>query len=731
MPIAYLVPTTGADNGLDSLLAGTGWSDGTGAMLTCSFPEVGATWDENYGSFAGEDFSASFTPVTSAQQAGIEAALALIAEVADISFQRITETASVVGDMRFGQTSFEEPGVIAAGIFPLHSEQQPEGGDVWLSRGVFDGSIRLGGGFDGSDFSPGGDGLWVLLHEIGHALGLKHPHQSFSFGNATSGPAVSDDWWGLTVMSYRSHPGDTTSGGVDDFSGIAPQTLMLRDIQALQYIYGANMATRTDDTVYAWAPGERLFRTIWDAGGNDTIDWSNQTTAADISLYAGQWSQLGPAYTWREDGGGTIAATLAIAYGVVIEQALGGSGNDRLTGNGIANRLDGNDGNDAASGNGGNDTLDGGNGNDSLDGGVFNDILFGGAGSDSLNGGSGTDSLFGGEGYDTADYRSGVTGIAINQMTGQAGSGFIGEDIETILTGMGSDTVQAGSIDNRLETSGGTDSAFGGAGNDVLSGGNDNDTLSGDVGRDTLNGDAGNDVLSGGDETDSLYGGDGLDSLLGTGGSDRLSGGDDADVLRGGSGSDSLLGGNGNDLIYGATENDSAAGGNGNDRLYGESGADRLSGGNGADSLYGGDSADVLFGDAGNDSLRGGAGNDTLNGGTGADRLAGEAGADRFTFDDGHAGIGSAVRDLLLGFAGSAGDRVDLSAMDANLASSTDQAFAWRGTSGFTGVGQVRFSTSMSPGNVVILGNNDSSLDVDFEIQLNGIAGLQQSWFIL
>ena len=118
--------------------------------------------------------------------------------------------------------------------------------------------------------------------------------------------------------------------------------------------------------------------------------------------------------------------------------------------------------------------------------------------------------------------------------------------------------------------------------------------------------------------------------------------------------------------------------------ILGEAGADRLGGGNGADFLDGGD------------------GTDTLTGGLGADRLTGGTGGDRFVFDDGHAGVGAAARDLVIDFGGAGGDRLDLTAIDANLASAADQMFAWRGTAAFTAVGQVRFTTTLLPGSVVV-----------------------------
>ncbi len=149
------------------------------------------------------------------------------------------------------------------------------------------------------------------------------------------------------------------------------------------------------------------------------------------------------------------------------------------------------------------------------------------------------------------------------------------------------------------------------------------------------------------------------------------------------------------------------------------SGADSLGGGNGIDSLLGDVGSDRLAGGNGNDSLSGGNGIDTLTGGNGTDRMGGDAGGDRFVFDDGHAGVGVGVRDVIAGFDGAGGDRIDLSPIDALLSSAgTDQAFTWRGTLAFNASGQIRYATS--GGNVIIQGSNDASTDVDFEIQVDG-----------
>jgi Ca2+-binding RTX toxin-like protein len=153
------------------------------------------------------------------------------------------------------------------------------------------------------------------------------------------------------VMSYTAHP------GVD----VEPSTPMLYDILAIQRLYGANYATRADDTTYVSTPGSLQCLTIWDAGGIDTFDCSQQTAAVTIDLREGSFSSIG-----LKSDGTRANDNIAIAFGVTIENAAGGSGDDWIGGNGAANAL---------SGGAGNDTLDGGVGNDTLDGGAGSDWI--------------------------------------------------------------------------------------------------------------------------------------------------------------------------------------------------------------------------------------------------------------------------------------------------------------------------------------------------------------------
>lgn len=200
------------------------------------------------------------------------------------------------------------------------------------------------------------DGRSVLVHEIGHALMLKHPGP-YGGSSAPYLPARFDNNK-YSVMSYNSNPDTGSDSG----------RLMLYDIAALQARFGANLAYRTGDDVYTGPNGP--IDAIWDAGGTDMINGGGYGGALKIDLRDGRFSSLGD------------KDNFAIAYGVIIENATGGGAGDTITGNDWRNVLSGNGGGDRLYGLKRGDTIDGGEGNDRLYGGDGNDELTGGGGGD-------------------------------------------------------------------------------------------------------------------------------------------------------------------------------------------------------------------------------------------------------------------------------------------------------------------------------------------------------------
>ena len=364
-------------------------------------------------------------------------------------------------------------------------------------------------------------------------------------------------------MSYSALAGSTNS-----FVDFNPTTPMLYDIDAIQYLYGANTTYNNGNNIYSFVSGQRYYQTIWDTGGTDTIEWISASESATIDLRPGAWSDLGKPLTfWDATQShivGTSNNTVAIHYDVVIENAKGGSGNDILIGNDVANRLEGN---------AGEDSLNGGQGNDTLDG---------GAGIDTLIGGSGDDTYL-------------IDNVG---------------DVVTELLNEGTDLVKVGIATTGTYTLGANleNATLTNAVTYHLTGNELDNALTGNALANTLLGKAGDDTLNGGAGTDTLIGGLGNDTYV-------------IDVL-----ADRLIeaSGEGSDLVNVALASGTYALGANLENATVTSSATmavNLTGNELANILTGNAAANILDGGLGADALIGGAGNDTYHINTLADTI--------------------------------------------------------------------------------------------------------------
>jgi serralysin len=657
------IKSTG-DNNVDGLLANRRWKSKTVSFSFTNNFNNDYEEEINY----PESYEAGFSQLNSKQRAATYDWVDMYKSVSNLNLVEFPSFLDRHATIRIAES--DKPNTAEVADFPGSTSQTGSefaAGDIW---------------FNPNDYNNPEIGTYAYHtfgHEIGHALGLKHGHESSGVRGI---PMNSDrDSMEFSIMTYRSFEGHTptidrnSDGKIDiediiyqnEPSGYA-QSLMMYDIRAIQEMYGANFGHNATNTTYEFdfntgemfvsgvgqgQPGDnRIFRTIWDGNGIDTYDFSNYNTNLSINLKPGAWSDL-------DRGGDHQRADLGLGNSArghvfnalqyqgdkrsLIENAIGGSGNDQI----VANQAD-----NFLSGGSGKDTIFGEDGNDKLYGGTGDDTLYGGAGNDRLDAWTGNDKLYGGDGNDEL-----YGGVGNDFLTGESGNdrldGWTGND--ELYGGTGDDTLYGGAGNDRLDGWTGNDKLYGGTGHDELYGGVGNDFLTGESGNDRLDGWTGNDKLYGGTGNDTLYGGAGNDRLDGWTGNDKLYGGTGHDKLYGGVGNDFLTGESGNDRLDGWTGNDKLYGGTGNDTLYGGAGNDRLDGWTGNDKLYGGTGHDELYGGDDSDTLSGGVGDDLLVGGTGKDVLTGGLGSDRFRFNF----VGEGV-DRVTDFARSQGDKIEI-----------------------------------------------------------------------
>lgn len=443
------------------LLSGARWEDTPGGTaLTYSFPISSSVWAIPY-SELGEP--SGFQPFGSTDIAAARIALQTWVRYADISFSETSDNQFNVGDIRFAYTTVSTEGSAAHAYYP---SPFPSAADIWLESADVSGP-----------FEPGSPGFLLLLHEIGHALGLKHPFEASSQNPATLDPDF--DSLSYTVMSYNLYRNMPIS---DYAASYFPTTPMALDILALQAQYGVK-SFNLGNTEYIYSEYRDYFETIYDTGGNDTIIYNSVDQFAIIDLDGGSWSSLGNPLVTYDAGGEEVEVDIynvMIFYDTVIENATSGASDDELYGNGVANRLEAGGGHDIVMGDGGADTVLGGSGNDHL----YGQSPSGGAdGADNMSGGEGGDYIQGNAGNDLLD------------------------------GGVGSDRINGGNND------------------DNIVGGADNDTINGNVGSDTIVGGEGNDSLRGGQGADAISGGTGNDIVSGDLAADRLSGGEGSDLF--------------------------------------------------------------------------------------------------------------------------------------------------------------------------------------------------------
>ncbi|MCG6206407.1 M10 family metallopeptidase C-terminal domain-containing protein [Rhodopseudomonas sp. HC1] len=300
------------------------WSatPGTGATVTVGFRLTNDNLEPNFSQFSSE------------QIAAVHSILAYYSDVCGLTFNVASSYTDNATILLSNYNNSDGSG--GYGAYPGSTDPGSQAGNI---------HINLAGGSSTTSVPVGSYSFYTLMHELGHTVGLTHP------GLYNAGPGVSptyansaqftEDTVQYSVMSYF----DEANTGAN--LGGYPDTLMLYDIYALQQIYGANTSTRSGNSIYGFhsnvggiydfSVNTSAALCIWDGGGIDTLDCSGYGASEFISLISGSFSNIGG-----------LTSNVSIAVGAVIENAIGGGGNDtiQLSSDNVNNVVDGGGGSD-------------------------------------------------------------------------------------------------------------------------------------------------------------------------------------------------------------------------------------------------------------------------------------------------------------------------------------------------------------------------------------------------
>lgn len=292
------------------------------------------------------DGEVGFRAMTDSQKQAVRDVLALYSTFANIDFKEVSDPS--IAQLGYGTSDQHD---VSGGVTYYDSVNNSNGALATVNVFINNTANTNGSKADANTLYAGGYGFYTLIHETGHALGLKHPGNYNGLSGSGEAPFIPAAWDNreFSVMSY-----------IDDQNAkVSSQTPALLDVAAIQSLYGARTASTSKTTSFGSA-GE-FKASVLSNGAQNVLDLSQQTADCVVSLAPGTLSSIGT----RTDG--TAAHdNLAIPFGYAVKQVIGGTGNDVIIGNG------------------GDDVLMGGGGNDTFIGLDNHGAIYGGSGTDTL-----------------------------------------------------------------------------------------------------------------------------------------------------------------------------------------------------------------------------------------------------------------------------------------------------------------------------------------------------------
>ena len=308
---AYL-PASSGDSNIDSvlyggrgfwqnieqLLTGTGPTQG-GTVITSKVKALAANSAKTvikYGFLTSDPTNSNgFETLNNDAKAAVRSAFSYFSNLINVRFDETADQANA--DIAFGANTQAQSNGYA--YIPNSTPTKNKTYVMLAKNGTYS---------QEANFAPGSYNWSTIIHETGHALGLKHPGNYNAGGGGGTPPFLPAnlDNQQYSMMSYNAN---------SYTQGVYYQSPMLLDVAALQYLYGVNQTGSTATSGSFHLTGNNL-RTLYSKNTQDTIDLSALTRPSIINLNAGEFSSInilsaaGSNYSGRNN--------VAIAYGSTI-----------------------------------------------------------------------------------------------------------------------------------------------------------------------------------------------------------------------------------------------------------------------------------------------------------------------------------------------------------------------------------------------------------------------------